>query len=767
MPRRSRYQPTCEELETRNLFATSTLDITGSTLTFTVAAGTSATIDTVDISANVTFDAGAGNIINTTGGAGGNGFSGGTQTVTGSLVAAVSITQIIIQGGGPGAVFTFNPMGGFNGSFGLTVASSIASTIFSGNGPFESGSNGYNYQSTGGSIIIDSPVTLAASSGFSALNNVTFGSTVDGGQTLYFYTFNGIAGNVTLDGVVGGSQPIAGMGTDSTNPLTINCPNLTALGPSMVNSLGGFGFSGPISLGTSVTMTSPGGANFANSVAGNGNDLTLNFAGNGAIFNAANFTGIHNFTLIGNAFGNAAAIVTSGSQTYSSFFVNSNSTLSAPSIAVNGNLTLGSSPTTATSTLSVAGNLSLTGTLTTTLGGASPSQYGNVVSIGGGITLNNAALSLNFGNGFVPRAGQKFVIVDVTGQFTNVPPGPYMQNQVTFIASYTSGPAGTDFVLTVAQSPASPTVVVAAAGAGGAPLVNVYNAANGQLITSFYAFAPSFTGGVRVAVADVNSDGTPDIICGAGPGGGPEVAVFNGTTFQRIMDFEALPATFTGGVWVAAGDVNGDGFADIIVAADAGGGPQVTITSGKDGSTLTSFYATASTFTGGIRVACADINGDGFADVIAAAGPGGGPQVTIFDGKSLTLLTAFYALPATFTGGVFVAAGDLNGDGKADIIIGAEKGGGPEVNVFNGAGISAGSGTPPSLYAFYALPPTFTGGVRVGYSSNFEGQAAILSVAGAGGGPQVSIFDGVTMANLDSFYAFAPTFGGGVYVGGN
>ncbi len=192
----------------------------------------------------------------------------------------------------------------------------------------------------------------------------------------------------------------------------------------------------------------------------------------------------------------------------------------------------------------------------------------------------------------------------------------------------------------------------------------------------------------------------------------------------------------------------------------------MTITSGKTGALITSFYATASTFTGGIRVAAADLNGDGFCDVIAAAGPGGGPQVTIFDGKSLKLLTAFYALPSTFTGGMYIAAGDVNGDGKADIIVGAEKGGGPEVNVFTGASI-AGGVTPQSLYAFYALPPQFTGGVRVGYSSAFEGRRSILSVAGPGGGPQTTVFDGLTQAELDSFYAFPPTFGGGVYVGGN
>src|SRR5262249_8921925 len=155
-----------------------------------------------------------------------------------------------------------------------------------------------------------------------------------------------------------------------------------------------------------------------------------------------------------------------------------------------------------------------------------------------------------------------------------------------------------------------------------------------------------------------------------GPGAGPQVTAYDGKTLQPILSFFGLPVGFTGGLFVAVGDVNNDGFADIITGADRGGGPQVTITSGKDGSPLTSFFATVPTFTGGIRVAAGDINGDGFADVLAGAGPGGGPQVTLFNGKTLSLLTAFFALPATFTGGVFIATGDVSGDGKADIIVG-------------------------------------------------------------------------------------------------
>ncbi|MGK4302062.1 FG-GAP repeat protein, partial [Klebsiella pneumoniae] len=71
-------------------------------------------------------------------------------------------------------------------------------------------------------------------------------------------------------------------------------------------------------------------------------------------------------------------------------------------------------------------------------------------------------------------------------------------------------------------------VVATGSDAGAAPQVNVYNADTKALLFSLTPFDPNFTGGVRIAVGDVNGDGTPDIICAAGPGGGPNVVVVSG-----------------------------------------------------------------------------------------------------------------------------------------------------------------------------------------------------------------------------------------------
>ena len=69
------------------------------------------------------------------------------------------------------------------------------------------------------------------------------------------------------------------------------------------------------------------------------------------------------------------------------------------------------------------------------------------------------------------------------------------------------------------------------------------------------------------------SSASAEIITGADAGDSPHVKVFSGQTGAEIDRFFAFDASFSGAVRVAAGDVTGDGFADILTGAGAGGGP--------------------------------------------------------------------------------------------------------------------------------------------------------------------------------------------------
>jgi hypothetical protein len=109
-----------------------------------------------------------------------------------------------------------------------------------------------------------------------------------------------------------------------------------------------------------------------------------------------------------------------------------------------------------------------------------------------------------------------------------------------------------------------PPILVTGAGPGGGPHVRVFNAETGALLFEFLAFDPPFPGGVRVATADVNGDGTPDVIVGAGEGGGPHVRVLDGAELLlgNIVDlhsFYAYDPAFMGGVYVAANTPGGTG----------------------------------------------------------------------------------------------------------------------------------------------------------------------------------------------------------------
>jgi len=315
------------------------------------------------------------------------------------------------------------------------------------------------------------------------------------------------------------------------------------------------------------------------------------------------------------------------------------------------------------------------------------------------------------------------------------------------------------FLSTVAGLAASSHAhIIVGAGTGSEALVQVHSPPN--LPATFAAYPAGFLGGVRVAAGDINGDGIPDIITGAGGGSsGGHVKVFDGATGGQVRSFFAYGG-FSGGVHVASGDINGDGVPDIITGAGAGApGGHVKVFDGVSGTQVQSFFSFDG-FSGGVRVASGDIDGDGRADIITSTGEGAGGQVRAFSGLDGSLLRSFFAYEGAFQGGVYVASGDVNGDGFADIVTGTggdDSSSAPShVKVFDGQ--SGGL-----LSSFFAYGGTL-GGVRVAAGDiNGDGIAEIVTGAGPGGGPHIKVFNG-NGSELQSFFAFGPSFTGGVYV---
>lgn len=405
----------------------------------------------------------------------------------------------------------------------------------------------------------------------------------------------------------------------------------------------------------------------------------------------------------------------------------------------------------------------------------------------------DGALDTTFGTG-----GKTTIAFNQGGRNNDVANAVAVQADGRVILAGSADTGGANFLGDIAVArlfgnPTAPQPILAGGVANGT--ARVLNPTSGVYIpTDTLNFFPNFTGTVRVATADVNGDGVADYIGGVGPGGGSRFVVLDGKTKSVINDFSAFEPSFTGGIFIATADLNGDGKADVIVTPDQGGGPVTAI---YDGAKLTSGLKLDAAqivrflgiddpaFRGGARPAAGDVTGDGVPDIIVAAGFGGGPRVTIWDGKSVrsgspSQLQNFFAFETTLRNGTFITAGDINSDGVADLAFGGGPGGAPRVRIYDGKQLAATS----SLSSLDALPATAQitnffagdtssrGGVRVSLNDvDGDGRADLTTGSGDGETPRVRVYKATNLLTISSptpdqdFDPFSVSVPSGVYVG--
>jgi uncharacterized repeat protein (TIGR01451 family) len=239
-------------------------------------------------------------------------------------------------------------------------------------------------------------------------------------------------------------------------------------------------------------------------------------------------------------------------------------------------------------------------------------------------------------------------------------------------------------------------------------LVKLVDKNTGAIVKQFYAYEQNFTGGVRLATGDMNGDGIDEIITAPGRGRAPEIRVFtqDGVELTQFRTM-AYASTFTGGVQVDVGDVNGDGKNDIVVAPSTGATQVRIFYNGYNPANPSAdpipnapskqFNVYSSSFLGGADVVVADVgkfsNGstlsastpDGKAEIIVGNGPGMRSTIYVYDVSGTpAVVDTVLPLSNSYTGGITLDAGRVNGDSIPDLIVAGGNAGGSTVEIWSG-----------------------------------------------------------------------------------
>jgi len=259
--------------------------------------------------------------------------------------------------------------------------------------------------------------------------------------------------------------------------------------------------------------------------------------------------------------------------------------------------------------------------------------------------------------------------------------------------------------------------IIVGAGGGNEPRVAVYDG-QGDKVNDFLAFGKNFQGGVYVSAADLKGNGQEEIIAGPGYLGQPQVKIFADS--QPRLAFNVLSKNDNHGVRVLGADLGGDGKAEIIIATGYNEPAKISVY-GNDGHKIFDQRLDYFSGSGGVNLAAADLDQDGKNEIIAAGGYGNKPDVFVFS-HDFEKILQFTADDPAYRGGINIAAGDVNGDGRPEIITARSfQDGRGNIRIFDSAG--------NFIKEFPAFPENFYAGIKLAVGDvDKDGRVEILAV---------------------------------------
>ncbi|MBI4142801.1 hypothetical protein HY480_02935 [Candidatus Uhrbacteria bacterium] len=197
-------------------------------------------------------------------------------------------------------------------------------------------------------------------------------------------------------------------------------------------------------------------------------------------------------------------------------------------------------------------------------------------------------------------------------------------------------------------------------------MIRVYR--DGVVFREFAPFGDPTRGALDFAIGDLDRNGTWEIVV-VERDRGARLGVFNLLEGRRLSPYRTpFGPTWANGMSVALVRRTPDAFPAIVVAAGAGAPPEVRLLDHRGWATGVRFLAYDRKFRGGVHVAAGDTDGDGREEIVTGAGLGGGPHVRVFDAATQELRSQFFAFASERRGGVDVAVADLDGDGNGEIL---------------------------------------------------------------------------------------------------
>jgi hypothetical protein len=312
--------------------------------------------------------------------------------------------------------------------------------------------------------------------------------------------------------------------------------------------------------------------------------------------------------------------------------------------------------------------------------------------------------------------------------------------------------------------------IVEGLDAGCCTTLHVLDASSGNDLSGFFPYGDHSEVGARVAAGDLNGDGTADVI--AVPLGSTRISAFRVSGGAPFRTIDAIGGEISGPISIAAGNLSGDARAEIVAAAPTYSGAEVKIFNASTGTAETALYPYGGESVSSVAVALGDVNGDGKRDLVLTADTPDGTEVRAVDIGGVQLAD-FYVLDASIVPGASIAAGDLDGDGKAEIVLGGGPTTAPWPPVANGpdqrVAVYEADGT--EVHRLDAYPGLFQGGVRVGLADLLgDSRPEMITAPGPGTEPEIGIWSQHWVngqdrgTRLGHFLAFDEAFRGGVTV---